>query len=287
MPSGQGELLQHAPGHGDVEPGCGGVHTALVVLAQAAVAAQPGESAFHDPTLGHDREALGGGVAADKAAVARFHAPAPSRPVWALDSRCLPRPRAGGEVVLQMVADVLGTVPVLEVGGPCTATFSGRPSVSTTKCRLRPLTFWAASYPRPPGCRRFHGWAVDDARAGRDLPPLGCGATFRSTRRPGSSKAGHGQPPPRTAGAQHRQDRIHNFATGHCEGAPARAEARQQEMDPFPLGVGQIGVIGLAFHEGAMSSVRGNAGQVALRQTASYSVSPLGLPAAFPNTLLQ
>ena len=223
MPSGQGELLQHAPGHGDVEPGCGGVHTALVVLAQAAGAAQPGESAFHDPTLGHDREALGGGVAADKAAVARFHAPAPSRPVWALDSRCLPRPRAGGEVVLQMVADVLGTVPVLEVGGLCTATFSGRPSVSTTKGRKRPLTFWAVSYPRHSRVAVVFTDGLSMVPAlDKVSRPLAAAPRSEVPGDQGPARQVMGQPPPRAAGARHRQDRIHNFATGHCEGAAGR-----------------------------------------------------------------
>ena len=63
VPSGQGELLQHASGQSDVDPGFGRVHAALVILAQLPVATQPGAGAFHDPTLGQDHEALGGGVA--------------------------------------------------------------------------------------------------------------------------------------------------------------------------------------------------------------------------------
>src|SRR3954468_21079788 len=54
----------------------------------------------------------------------------------------------------------------------CTITPSSRPEVSTATCRLRPLTFFAASQPRGPLFRRLHALGVDHGRARARLTAL-------------------------------------------------------------------------------------------------------------------
>src|SRR5215213_2788820 len=53
-----------------------------------------------------------------------------------------------------------------------TITPSSRPQVSTATCRLRPLTFLAASQPRGPPFRRLHALGVDHGCARARLTAL-------------------------------------------------------------------------------------------------------------------
>jgi hypothetical protein len=53
-----GQAAEHEPDHGEPDEGGDGAGVALEIARQAAVAADPGERALDDPTLGEDDEAM-------------------------------------------------------------------------------------------------------------------------------------------------------------------------------------------------------------------------------------
>ena len=262
--SGQGELLQHALGQGDMNLGFqGGVHAALVVLAQTTVSAQPGEGALHDPALGQDREALGRGVAADNAqlpSTLRLH---PGIQLGPLVAAVTPDHAQAGEVVLQTVEDLPDAVPVLDVGRRHDH-LQRQPQRIHDQVSLAALDLLGGVISsQPPGFRRFHGLAVDDARAGRGLPPLGSAElppqrgtdAFPHTAavpRPeapidqGPAEQVVEQQPPGTAGPQHIQSHS-QFCGEVLRGSvrPVRSRAARSESVPTRRRIGRCHRIGV------------------------------------------
>ena len=124
------------------------VDQALEVLGEPAVAAEPGEGALDDPAAGQQVEAFGVARALDD-----------------LEPQSLARRGAAGDLAL--VAGIGEQVPQPREASAdpgadqprpsrswmlagWTTSRSGRPSVSVSRCRLRPLTFLPASKPRGP-----------------------------------------------------------------------------------------------------------------------------------------
>ena len=103
-------------GHCPVDHGFAAVGERLVVLAQSAVAAEPRERAFHNPTLGQDDES--GAVAQT---LDDRHRPAAklSRPVDQLSgvTPVGPGDFEPGEEAAKLAKHELGSIAVLDVGG--------------------------------------------------------------------------------------------------------------------------------------------------------------------------
>ena len=134
-------------------------------------------------------------------------------------------------------------------------------------CRLRPFTFLPASYPRSPRFCGLRALAVYDSRAGLGISPVRSAdfgsegvvnALQRSVGLPRSEVGIDGLPrrqvageqAPGASGSQGADDGVDDFAQVGLAGSAAPLGRRKHGLEYAPLGVGEVGVIRLAFGGG-------------------------------------
>src|SRR5215218_7899936 len=136
-----GQADEHQMDHRHVDHRLGRGGEVLVVLAQPAVVRQPGEGALHDPAPGQHLEALDVVVALDDLEQPAAVLPDPGHqlaPIAAVGPQ-QPQPGAASAASTSLA-------PARSCSAALwTTTASSSPSVSTARCRLRPLTFFPAS----------------------------------------------------------------------------------------------------------------------------------------------
>src|SRR5262245_39070549 len=148
-----------------------------------------------------------------------------------------------------------------------TSTASTSPSVSTSRCRLRPLIFFppVVALQARVAVAHLHRLAVEDGGAGLTRPPLGQADLLAealvqpfpgAVQAPAADAGVHGAPrrevvgqqPPGAAGPQEVEVGIADLADVDGTGPAAGLGGRHERLQPFPLGVGKIGRVGCAVH---------------------------------------
>lgn len=138
------------------------------------------------------------------------------------------------------------------------------PRVSTSRCRLRPATFFPPVVPlRAAALGRLHRLAVDDPGAGRRLPPVGTSdlgpeGVVDLLPHPGvpprvevvadrlPRREVVGQHPPGAPAPRQVEDGVDHLPQRVLPGPPGRAVAlREQVADVVPLEVGQVARVSL------------------------------------------
>src|SRR5215207_829233 len=189
-----GEAAQQQPRHGQVDDRLRGGGEELIVLAEPPEPAQPGKGPLHHPPARdhrerrHDRRARAGREPARLApAVVAGHdleadaaallGPVQEGAAVAAIDPAVPQPRKPASV--QVLEQLGGAVAVAHIGGGHTD-LADQPEGSTSRWRLRPLTFLAPSSPwRPPvrwsWCSGCPGWPRSGWAGGLGGAAPGCG----------------------------------------------------------------------------------------------------------------
>src|SRR5512143_701267 len=262
------ETSEHQMSHRQVDPALARLLRPLVILAQSAVAAQPGERPLDDPTPLQDLELLLPLGADDQLEDPAAELLGPLRNPSVVDpvGQDLLQP---GESPNQLLQDRLGPVPILDARRVDDRRHHHPQGVHhqmplpAVDLLVRILAVW------PSSLGRLDALTIDDAQARTlrapvpvtdlgsqdvgDLRPSAVVAPLGEVivaGAPGGQVLGHHPPGAATAGDV--EDAVADLAEDDGSGSAAGLGLGQQPLEPLPLGSSQVGGVSLRFHLGSL-----------------------------------